>query len=412
MRPLETLTKDGAYMLFVREKGVFRREECRGYRDEAAAYSFLESQPDLWKSALERGSCQVPVEGFLDGRDVWVAVDSVSSPACLLAAEIPRKAGADVGAVLRLLLALNAVAAKNITGRAGAEQVSESMPAWLADLAGKAQKLSSPILVASEPGSGSFEFVEAFLRARFGPNRQAVFFSPSGLSEAVQLREFFGDSAGARLGGAGAVLPMTDRPGDAIVIQEAADLSRQVQLRLLALFASEQNNRFWIFVTSRNLQDMSAAGEFLSGLLKFFEKSQIVLPPVRACRERLPEEIQRLLSLLREKYRRDIRVQSSALERMISYDWPGNWVELQNTLESAFLLCKSSQIEVSDLKPDLTSELNFFGDLNLRRQALELGKNLILRAYALHGGNQVQMAKALGISRGSLQYKMEKYGLS
>ncbi|HNL00326.1 MAG TPA: helix-turn-helix domain-containing protein, partial [Leptospiraceae bacterium] len=46
-----------------------------------------------------------------------------------------------------------------------------------------------------------------------------------------------------------------------------------------------------------------------------------------------------------------------------------------------------------------------------RRRTADLERRLILEAYSLHAGNQVHMARALGISRGSLQYKLAKYGL-
>jgi transcriptional regulator with PAS, ATPase and Fis domain len=50
-------------------------------------------------------------------------------------------------------------------------------------------------------------------------------------------------------------------------------------------------------------------------------------------------------------------------------------------------------------------------DLDLRRSVEILEKHKVLHAMKLFSGNQMRMSKALGISRGSLQYKMKQMGL-
>jgi transcriptional regulator with PAS, ATPase and Fis domain len=50
-------------------------------------------------------------------------------------------------------------------------------------------------------------------------------------------------------------------------------------------------------------------------------------------------------------------------------------------------------------------------DLDLRRSVEVLEKQKVLHAMKLFSGNQMRMSKALGISRGSLQYKMKQMGL-
>ena len=88
---------------------------------------------------------------------------------------------------------------------------------------------------------------------------------------------------------------------------------------------------------------------------------------------------------------------------MLRHDWRGNWRELKNTLESAFLMSAGTVIQAADLRLGLWTVPEDWDDLNLRKRSAEVEKNLLLRAYSLHAGNQVQMARALGISRGSLQ---------
>jgi transcriptional regulator of acetoin/glycerol metabolism len=323
----------------------------------------------------------------------------------LLVAELPPGDERD-GQFLRLLLAL-----ESGRQRPGGGHDGEELPVWLREFPAKIRGLSSPALLVSEPGSGMEELVRGCLREQFGSEEEGIFFHPGRLSEAVQLREIFGDSAGARLGGAGAGLPLLERSGRLIFIQEAGLLSHQAQLRLYARLAGEEDDRFWIFGSSRDLEAMAGAGEFLSGLARLLGGNQLVLPPVRACREFLEEEVERLLDLQAVRTGRVVRLSPEALDVLMEYEWPGNWWELRKVLESAVLLCEEGIVRPGDLRLDGPG-LERPDDLNLRKRSEELEKSLLLQAHALHGGNQVQMARALGISRGSLQYKLEKYGLS
>ncbi|MBE7413436.1 MAG: hypothetical protein HS129_15480 [Leptospiraceae bacterium] len=93
-----------------------------------------------------------------------------------------------------------------------------------------------------------------------------------------------------------------------------------------------------------------------------------------------------------------------------------NLRELRNVLEHAMLSAKSEKIGVEEVSFSSKSGLKTIGsqdieDMNIRRCVLALERQKILLANKLFSGNQIRMAKALGISRGSLQYKMKKMEL-
>ncbi|MBL8018184.1 MAG: hypothetical protein JNM27_00845 [Leptospirales bacterium] len=152
------------------------------------------------------------------------------------------------------------------------------------------------------------------------------------------------------------------------------------------------------------------AGLFSSALADLLGRAKLVLPPLRRIRDKIQPECDRLLDELKTRYSRHIDLGRPARRAIDEYDWPGNWDELRKTLESAFLTCVRGEIAPEDLRLGQWFEPDT-DDLNLRRRSRDLEKQILLKAYALHSGNQVQMARALGISRGSLQYKMAKYGL-
>ncbi len=404
-RPLTALAAGGAFVLFRQAAGVFQREESAGL-PPGFQYEFLEKKPELWSPVLEKGLlCLPPGHGFRSDCQLWLAVDRPDHPGYLLVAELPGRDERD-GDFVRLLLAIEVGRL-----RVGGSGAAEELPVWLRDFPGQLRRLESPVLLMAEPGSGMEDLVRFFVRANFGGADEGIFFHPGRLSEAVQLREIFGDQAGARLGGARPGLPLIERPGRLIFMQEAGHLAHQVQLRLYARLAGQEDDRFWIFGTSQDLEAMAQAGGYLSGLARFLARNRLVLPPVRVAREHLEEEIERLLDRARVRTGLGLELAPAALALLLEYDWPGNWWQLRQVIESAALLSSDGVIRPPDIRLDWPGAERP-DDLNLRKRSEELEKSLLLQAHALHGGNQVQMARALGISRGSLQYKLEKYNLS
>lgn len=425
---LKLLAREGAGTLFEKQGGTFQVLDKQGYRDADHTYAFLEDSPSLLAPAIREGFARLPgARPHRPGCEVWAIADQVQSPEYLLLVELPLSPDLDsfgaaggmvetrIGYVLRQALVQD-VALRNNPMRgtrvADAGAATVDLPVWLADLLPDLISRESPLLILAEPGSGKEELVLALLQKKFGSMQSGIFFHPGRLSQAVQLRELFGDPAGARLGGESPTMPIVNREEPAIVIQEAGDLDPHVQLRILALFSSGEHDRFWIFESSRDLERMVQAEKFLRGLFHMIKPGQVVLPPVRARRDRIEEEVERLLQSFRLRYQRDVHLHADALGAMLRHDWRGNWRELKNTLESAFLMSAGTVIQAADLRLGLWTVPEDWDDLNLRKRSAEVEKNLLLRAYSLHAGNQVQMARALGISRGSLQYKLEKYRLN
>jgi DNA-binding NtrC family response regulator len=93
---------------------------------------------------------------------------------------------------------------------------------------------------------------------------------------------------------------------------------------------------------------------------------------------------------------------------MLQYGWPGNVRELDHTIERAVLMARGVHIEPADL------------GLNMQRGAAQsmdemslesVEAILIRKALARAGGNVSHAADALGLSRGALYRRIEKYGL-
>ena len=94
---------------------------------------------------------------------------------------------------------------------------------------------------------------------------------------------------------------------------------------------------------------------------------------------------------------------------MLQYAWPGNVRELDHTIERAVLMARGERIDAADLA--LHSQARP-GASNLDDMSLEAVEAILIRkALARVGGNVSHAADALGLSRGALYRRIEKYGL-
>ena len=106
---------------------------------------------------------------------------------------------------------------------------------------------------------------------------------------------------------------------------------------------------------------------------------------------------------------------SSALESMEKYEWPGIIRELENKIQRAVLLSEGPLVEPQDLGFDvnLMTPKTKISDIRTLKEAKEaVEKEMVMLALDRYGGNIAKSAEDVGISRPTLYDFMRKYGLS
>ena len=153
-------------------------------------------------------------------------------------------------------------------------------------------------------------------------------------------------------------------------------------------------------------------GRFREDLYYRLNVIPIVLPPLRERRADIPLLVEHFIA----KYAGDRprRVTRAALEALANYDWPGNVRQLESIVERALLLGESDEITVNDLPAAVRTgvrtprgplELSI-PDSGIDLEAVE--RELIRRALSKAGGNVSRAARLLGLTRRTLQYRLEK----
>jgi two-component system NtrC family response regulator len=169
-----------------------------------------------------------------------------------------------------------------------------------------------------------------------------------------------------------------------------------------------------IAATNRDLERAVREGGFREDLYYRLSVITLRMPPLRERREDIPLLVEHFL----RKYNpaSGVTIGPDALAVLQAYGWPGNVRELENVIERASVLRRGDAITVADLPAKLTATRGAVEEiiLNLPEEGLsleELEKSLIIKALEKHQGNQTRAAEYLGITRPTLIYRMEKYGL-
>ncbi|MCB1173059.1 MAG: hypothetical protein KDK39_05825 [Leptospiraceae bacterium] len=394
----------GHVILFVREGDEFRLQRRAGYDNRVFSYPFLGEDPDVLGSVFSKGFGCLPVRGYSSGFRVWGLCDSVVDPEYLLLVELPE---AYSEAHIKKLRSLLVPPGTTLPGR---WQADHSFPGWFLDQMEGMTAANAPLLIEAAPGSGVQAFVCHLAEQLWGPGSWCAF-APGRLSEKVQLHELYGDQPGVRLSGGGRPETVVSMASPVALILEPGNLAPQAQLRILSSLSLKQDEPRWLFGSSMDLDALVMQGRLDAALLKLLRQKSLRLPSVMEKRDQLGVQADRILQELLPLYRREFSLSPAARQHLGSIDWPGDWSQFRQTIRVAALTSSSEQIGPGDLRPQNQDLMPYAGSLDLRSHTRRLEQDLILEAYALHGGNQVHMAESLGLSRGSLQNKMLKYRL-
>ncbi len=276
------------------------------------------------------------------------------------------------------------------------------------------------VLITGEHGTGK-EIVARTLHALSSRADQPwIAVNTGALSEGVFESELFGHVKGAftdaradRIGR----FELADR--GTLFLDEIANVPIRQQAKLLRVLEAGEVERVGssrtkrvdvrvLSATNANLVLESSKGLFRDDLLFRLNTVEIHLPPLRERREDIPALAGYFLARYAARYRRNIEgIDGEAMQALLTHSWPGNIRELEHSMERAVLMGRDGRIVAADLnlaKKDGSGSVD-----GMSLEAVEC--LLIQKALAEYKHNVSQAAEALGLSRGALYRRMEKYGL-
>src|SRR6266581_2499769 len=240
------------------------------------------------------------------------------------------------------------------------------------------------------------------------------------IPETLLESELFGHEKGAFTGATAKRIGRFEQAYDGtIFLDEIADMSPPLQAKLLRVTqdgrfsrvgsnAELQTNARILAATNRNLEEAVKTGRFREDL---FYRLNVVELNIPALRER-PEDILPLASqFITEFTHGRARFSASVTDCLGRYCWPGNVRELRNAVERAALLAHGELIFPEHLPTKVRAEVTIppaARPADAERLG-EIERQAIFQALRKHNFNRTETAKALGISRRALIYKLQRF---
>ena len=294
------------------------------------------------------------------------------------------------------------------------------------DMAGRVAASNATVLITGESGTGK----ELLARGIHYNSRRAegpfVAVNCAAIPENLIESELFGYMKGAFTGAVkDKVGKFALADGGTLFLDEVGDLRIDLQAKILRALQEKQVDRVGgtgpeatdvrvIAATNKDIERAVKEGVFREDLYYRLSVITLHMPPLRERKEDILLLVEHFLRKFSPSSA--VKLEPEARQAMERYGWPGNVRELENALERASVLRREDTITLADLPDKLWKEKQGAESilLNLPEGGISLEdieKQLIIKALEKHKGNQTRAAEYLGITRPTLIYRMEKFGL-
>jgi transcriptional regulator with PAS, ATPase and Fis domain len=277
-------------------------------------------------------------------------------------------------------------------------------------------RTSFTVLIEGESGVGK-ELVAREIHALSARHRGPfVAVNCAALVETLLEAELFGIEERTATGvrGRRGKFELADR--GTLFLDEVGDLSLTAQAKLLRVLqdmtvervgghAAQVIDTRVVAATNRRLAEMVAAGRFRADLFYRLSGVEIDVPPLRERIDDLPGLVAHLL----REHGPGVVVAPAAMERLRSYDWPGNVRQLGRVLERAIALSSSHEITLEDLPESILrahGTVPADADPSLRAWSSRYVRSVLERCR----GNKRRACDVLDISYHTLQSHLEYEG--
>jgi two-component system nitrogen regulation response regulator GlnG len=306
------------------------------------------------------------------------------------------------------------------------------------------------VLILGESGTGKELVARAIYQHSKRADRPFLAMNCAAIPETLLESELFGHEKGAFTGADRKRIGKFEQAsGGTLFLDEVGDMTPLTQTKVLRVLQEQTFERVGgndtirtdvrlIAATNCDLDRMVSEGRFRSDLYYRLSVYGIALPPLRERESDLPILVDYFVKRFNRELGKEItQVSAEALDELRRYSWPGNLRELQSVLKQS-LLRSTGPVLLPEFLPPLSGKGERLEALekvapaadrgNLERfiqAALENGSNrlysdfqaeterfLLERVMRHTGGNQLQAARLLGITRGKLRSRLRVLGMS
>lgn len=288
----------------------------------------------------------------------------------------------------------------------------------------------STVLITGESGTGKELIARAVGTESRRANGPFVSVSCAALPEQLLESELFGHAKGAHSTAYTARKGLFEEAhGGTFFLDEIGEAPVAVQVKLLRVLEERSIRRLGenrsipvdvrlVAATNQNLEELIKAGRFRADLFFRLNVVRLHMPPLR---ERV-DDIPLLTAHFIDKHNRRAERKIAGIERdamavLMAYPWPGNVRELQNSIQRMLVIAGGEILTAADLPSEICDSAQRarprpFGVKDQIRETTAITEKIMIRdALEQNDWNVTRSARALGISRATLQTKMKLYNL-
>ena len=300
---------------------------------------------------------------------------------------------------------------------------------------GTVSQSRTTVLIQGESGTGK-ELIAKVIHNNTSPDEPFIAVNCSAIVETLLESELFGHEKGSFTGAVARKLGKFElaRLGSVFLV-EISEMSVNLQAKLLRVLQEMEFDRVGgkekvkvnariMAATNKDLKAMVKEGKFRDDLYYRLNIVAITLPPLRARRQDIPGLIDYLLAKINlDLHKKIIGVSDEVMDIFMKYNWPGNVRELENVLVRACVVAKGQVLGVNDF-PELGKEdavKTVSDETSNLFKSPEPGKFLTLdeveeryirKVIKETDKNKGEICDILGVSRPTLERKLEKYGIT
>jgi DNA-binding NtrC family response regulator len=292
------------------------------------------------------------------------------------------------------------------------------------------------VLITGETGTGKDLIARTIHNLSPRAARPFIEVNCAALPENLLESELFGYESGAFTGAKTRKVGLFEAAnGGTIFLDEMGEIQLGLQAKLLRILEDKRIRRLGgtqphaidiriIAATNQDLREAIKAKRFREDLFYRLHIVPIHLSPLRERPEDVIALSKYFLSEYARKFSRVFRgVSKNAQNLLLGYRWPGNVRELRHMIERICIMHDAEMLLPEHLPKELTNSFDSAAPaipfyfpvpqegLNLDEIVDQFTLHLIRKVMETAEGNISQAAKLLGIPRGTLRYKLEKYGI-
>jgi two-component system, NtrC family, response regulator len=289
------------------------------------------------------------------------------------------------------------------------------------DIARKVSLTDVPVLLLGETGTGKEIFAQSIHYASERRKNNFVAINCSAFAKELLESEMFGYVAGAFTGATKNKKGLFEEAHKGtLFLDEIGELDLSLQSKFLRVLESNnfikagdtkptQVDVRIIAASNRNLEDEVEKGNFRADLYYRISVMKIELPSLRERKDDIKQLAEFFIEFYSQKLGKNIKkVSSDLIQKLETYNFPGNIRELRNIIERAVILSDGQTLSESSLPKEILHKANSNSQsLNLE----DIEKTHILSVLDHTNGNKTKAAEILGIGLTTLYRKLQAYGI-